>query len=154
MTYTAIVATESHRITKFAEFDTEQEAQAHCDKHGGFVYAGPYSPSLHVDGEIVTVQPDVETAEEVIARLEKVLDKHLDAVAKSYGYLDVPHILSYIDDENPVWDAQARAFKLFRSRFWVGAIAIQQDATAGNRPIPTEAELIAELPKFDDFITT
>jgi hypothetical protein len=92
-----------------------------------------------------------ETPEEIIARLESALDRHLDAVAKKHGYLDVTHILSYVDDENPVWDSEARAFKLFRSRFWKAAIAIENQAKNGEIPIPTESELIEALPKFDDF---
>jgi hypothetical protein len=75
-----------------------------------------------------------ETPEEIIARLESALDRHLDAVA-----------------ENPVWDSEARAFKLFRSRFWKAAIAIENQAKNGEIPIPTESELIEALPKFDDF---
>lgn len=94
----------------------------------------------------------IDTPEQILAKLEGALDRHLDSLAKDHGYIDVPHILSYVDDENPVWDAEARAFKLFRSRFWKAAIAYQKDVSEGKKDIPAESELIDALPKFTEFL--
>jgi len=68
--YTAIVAVENNRVAKYKEFETADAAQAHCDVYGGFPYEGSYSPDLYIDGQTVTVQPEQETAEQVIARLK------------------------------------------------------------------------------------
>lgn len=97
-------------------------------------------------------EPDPETPEQTRARLEAELDYHLDEVARSYGYRSVDAILSYLNSTNPTWNMQANAFNEFRDDFWLGAIQIQNDVEAGLRPVPTSAEMVAELPKFEDYL--
>ena len=48
MSYTAIVSVENGKITKYAEFETEQEANAHVNQYGGFVYNGAFQGHLEV----------------------------------------------------------------------------------------------------------
>ena len=146
MTYTSIVATENNRITKFAEFATEQEAQAHCDTYGGFVYAGSYSPDLYVDGQVVTVQPEAQTAEQTIARLEKVLDDHLDAVAHSYRYESIRTMVTYATSDHQTFGTEGRAAVKFRDAVYAYGIQVIADVQAGLRPIPTEEELLDGVP--------
>lgn len=55
--FTSIIATENNRVSKFHEFDTVELADAHCEKYGGLVYEGSYSPELYVeDGNITLVE--------------------------------------------------------------------------------------------------
>jgi hypothetical protein len=150
--FTAIVRTENNRITKFAEFTEQDEAQAHCDEHGGFVHPGGYRPDLYVDGTTVTVQPIVETANQVIARLEAVLDAHLDQVANSYRYESIRTMVTYASSEHPTFGAEGRAAVKFRDAVYAHGIQVIADVQAEIREIPTESELISELPLITDFI--
>jgi len=152
--FTSIVKVENNRIEKFAEFATEPEAQAHCEKYGGFVYQGYYSPDLYVNGETVTVQMEQETAEQVIKRLESLLDRHLDATANQYRYESIRTMVTYEGDPDPEFDAQGTAAKKYRSAIY--RLGINKIAACTREvdplPIPSEAELIAELPLFEDFL--
>lgn len=66
MTYTAIVSVDQGVITKYAEFETEQEAQSHVNTYGGFVYNGAYNPNLEV-GPNNTVAYSQSMADEKMA---------------------------------------------------------------------------------------
>ena len=48
MSYTAIVSVENGKITKYAEFEGQQDAHNHVNEHGGFVYNGAYQVHLEV----------------------------------------------------------------------------------------------------------
>jgi hypothetical protein len=150
--YLAIVRVENNRIAKFSEFEDAEAAQAHCDEYGGFVYEGQYSPDLHVDGTTVTLQPVTETAEQVIARLEAALDRHLDDVAKSYRYESIRTMVTYASSEHPTFGPEGRAAVKFRDAVYAYGIQVIEDVQADIREIPTEAELIEELPLLADFL--
>jgi hypothetical protein len=151
--YTAIVSVENNRVSKFAEFDNEQEALSHVDKHGGFVYPGGYSPDLFVDGTAVTVQPIEETPEQIIARLERAIDNHLDTVAQSYRYESIRTMVTYATSEHPKFGPEGRAAVRFRDAVYgygydkIEACTREVDPD----PIPTEAELLTKLPSIQDF---
>jgi hypothetical protein len=153
MTYTAIVEVENNRIIKFAEFDNEQEALSHVDKHGGFVYSGGYSPDLFVDGTAVTVQPIEETPEQIIARLERAIDNHLDAVAQSYRYESIRTMVTYAASDHPKFGPEGRAAVKFRDAVYGYGYAKIEACTRQDDPdpIPTAVELIAALPVIEDF---
>jgi len=72
--HTSIVKVENNRITKFAEFETQETAQAHCDEHGGFVYEGSYRPDLWVDGEVVSVVEVVLSADELESQIKAQIE--------------------------------------------------------------------------------
>ena len=149
--YISIVEVASNRVTKFAEFETAEDAQAHCDIHGGIVYSGAYLPDIHVDGQIVTIQPEQETAEQTIARLEKAIDKHLDAVANSYRYESIRTMVTYATSEHPTFGPEGRAAVKFRDAVYSYGIQKIADCTreVDPDPVPTEEELIAGLPEFE-----
>jgi len=151
--YISIVEVENNRITKFAEFDTPEAAQSHCDLYGGFPYEGSYSPALYVEGQTVTVQQEQETAEQVIARLERALDRHLDAVANSYRYESIRTMVTYATSEHPTFGPEGRAAVKFRDAVYAHGIQKIADCTreVDPDPIPTVEELIAGLPPITDY---
>jgi len=64
--YIAIVSNSNNRITKYAEFTLEADADAHVVTFGGFVYnnSNNYAiPSIHVDGSTVTSVDPVSLAD-------------------------------------------------------------------------------------------
>lgn len=100
--------------------------------------------------------PDNETAEQTIKRLEKVLDDHLDAVANQYRYESIRTMVTYATSEHVTFGPEGRAAVKYRDAVY--AYGIEKIAACTREvdpdPIPTEAELIAGLPAFTDYITT
>lgn len=77
------------------------------------------------------------------------IQAHIDATARVRGYADGVSCCSYHDSANPTWVAESAAFKTWRDSVWLYAFA-QLDAVQNNqRPQPTVAELVAELPAIE-----
>lgn len=87
------------------------------------------------------------TQEEIQARLTQVVQKHLDAKAQELLYDDCNSVCTYIDTGVPKFDDEGRAFRAWRSAVWAKCYEILDEVKAGTRSIPTEEELIAELPE-------
>lgn len=107
------------------------------------------------DGETVrlpTQQELAESPEQAAKRLEAALDAHIDSVAQSYRYESIRTMVTYATSDHPTFGAEGRAAVLFRDACYTKAIQIQDEVTAGNRGVPTEAELIAEMPTFESFL--
>jgi hypothetical protein len=103
----------------------------------------------HEDAEVIIVP---ETPEQIIARLEGALDRHLDAVAKAYRYTNIARMVGYRGDDNPQFNSEGVAAFKWRSAVYTYGIQCIEDVNAGLRTIPTEAELIDELPLITDFL--
>ena len=87
------------------------------------------------------------TNEQVIAQLTIDVQKHLDEAAQALGYDDIKSAVTYAEEPAvPKFQAEGQAFRAWRSLVWDACYAIMGDVLAGNRPIPTAEELIAELP--------
>jgi hypothetical protein len=95
-----------------------------------------------------------ESADDIIKRLEQALDKHLDNVANSYRYESIRTMVTYVNDPDLEFQSHGAAALAFRSavyRYGVNKIkACTREVSP--EPIPTESELIAELPLFTDFL--
>lgn len=89
--------------------------------------------------------------------LDNAVLAHLEKIAISRGYGDggktpmaaINSITSYINDKNPIFASEAQVFKDYRSDIWTLCAKINSDVEKGLRPIPTEEELLAELPKIN-----
>ena len=92
----------------------------------------------------------VPTEEEIQARIQKKLTdavQHvLDAKAQELNYDSCLSVCSYIDTGVARFDAEGKAFRTWRSAVWAKGYEILAQVQSGERAIPTEAELIAELP--------
>lgn len=78
----------------------------------------------------------------VVTYFSRVIDAHVESVAKSKGYNNAASCASYVTDPNPAWAAEASAFVAWRSQVWTTALNLLNSATA----IPTEESVIAALP--------
>lgn len=91
------------------------------------------------------------TQEEKQAQIQKQLtdavQRVLDAKAQELNYDSCLSVCSYIDTGVARFDAEGRAFRAWRSAVWAKGYEILAQVQAGQRGIPTEAELIAELPQ-------
>jgi hypothetical protein len=92
-------------------------------------------------------------SEKIAKSLELALDAHIDSVAQSYRYDSIRTMVTYATSENAKFGSEGRAAVKFRDACYVKAIQIQEDVQLGQRDSPTEAELIAEMPLFETFLT-
>jgi hypothetical protein len=86
------------------------------------------------------------TAEEIIKRMEAAVQRHLDTTARERGYDGILSLCTYANSANPTFQAEGLAGVQWRDAVWQGCLDILADVQAENRPVPTEAELIADLP--------
>ena len=93
----------------------------------------------------------VPSPEEIQERIQKQLtdavQRVLDVKAQDLNYDSCLSVCSYIDTGVPKFDAEGRAFRSWRSAVWAKGYEILAQVQAGQRAIPTEGQLIAELPK-------
>lgn len=90
------------------------------------------------------------TKEEIQAQIQKQLtdavQRVLDNKAQELNYDDCLSVCSYIDTGVAKFDAEGKAFRAWRSAVWAKGYEILAQVQAGERDIPTEAELLSELP--------
>jgi hypothetical protein len=91
------------------------------------------------------------TIEQIKATLETAIDQHIDQIAKykRYGRAGIsPSVacLGYASYLNP-YQAEAIAYGQWIASIWPVVNQIMADVESGTRPIPTEQELISELPE-------
>ena len=84
---------------------------------------------------------------EIQKQLTDAVQHVLDAKAQELLYDNCLSVCSYIDTGVPKFDAEGRAFRAWRSAVWAKGYEILAQVQAGQRAIPTEEQLIAELPK-------
>lgn len=71
---------------------------------------------------------------------------HVDVTAQSRNYGDGNSLAGYVNSTVPKWSAEATAFVAWRDAVWVYSYAELDKALGGQRPIPTIADFLAELP--------
>lgn len=152
---TIITKVENNRVVKFLPIESDladdklsELLPAYPD---AFIYDGEYSNELWVENGIVSLKPIIETPQQTIARLERALDAHLDAVANSYRYESIRNMVTYVGDPNSRFNAEGVGALNWRSACYTLALMIINEVNQG-RPAPTEEELIAEMPSISEFI--
>lgn len=96
---------------------------------------------------------DIVTAEQQAAEQQQMLlDDYsssiqglLDARARERGYDSVLAAVTYLDDPNPAYAAEAVALKAWRSAVWTYALAALAAVQAGERAAPSVEGFIAEI---------
>ncbi len=81
-------------------------------------------------------------------RLTSAVQSHLDQRAQERGYDNIMSLATYATSSNAKFAVEGQAGVEWRDQVWAQSYAILTDVEAGNRTIPTEVELIAELPGF------
>lgn len=97
------------------------------------------------------IPPPVDPIEELTDEqkqilLDRAIQRRLNEGARAWGYDSMDRAATYVSSTRPKWAAEAAALIAWRDDTWDTAHAIRQAVLAGDRPIPTEAELLSELP--------
>ena len=90
-------------------------------------------------------QEEIMTAKAKSA--EQAVQTHINAKCVELGYDNENSIAKYLV-EGSAFYTECKAISLWISDVWVYTHQVQADVVAGLREIPTNEELIAELPEF------
>lgn len=112
---------------------------------GGMVRNGA---ELVYDAELHAARP-IENQEQIIKRLAAAVQRHMDSAAQAQGYDSIMSLCSYLGSSVTEWAAEAYAGAQWRDDVWSACKVIMDDTIARKRPVPTEEELIAELPALE-----
>ena len=85
-----------------------------------------------------------EARAETLAIYQSAIQGHLDAKARERQYDNIQTAVTYRDDPNPVFAAEAAALFAWRSAVWTAAYAMLDEVDEGSPP--TVEAVIAELP--------
>lgn len=85
------------------------------------------------------------SADEIKASLTNAVQSHMDAAAAAKGYDNILSACSYAAFPN-AFQAEGQSFLVWRADCWVTCYGVLLAVEAGERPVPTAEELIAELP--------
>lgn len=107
----------------------------------------PFAPetSAHVWHGAGYAMPS-PTPEQIISALTAAVQTHLDATARTRNYDGILSLCSYAASTSPVFGPEGLAGVAWRDAVWASCYAILAEVQAGNRTVPTAAELLAELP--------
>lgn len=94
----------------------------------------------------VPALPAPELPEASQQRLTLAVQRHMDTVAGERNYDNIISCCTYATSSNPKFSAEGQSAVAWRDAVWVKCYEILDACMAGQRAIPTEAELLAELP--------
>lgn len=98
------------------------------------------------NGRPILQDPPPPTAEQIMARLEARVQSWLDGQARALGYDDIKSAVTYAEEPAvPKFQQEGQALRRLRSLVWARCYEILNAVQAGQRSIPTEDELIAEM---------
>ena len=97
-------------------------------------------------GRPILQDPPPPTAEQIMSRLEARVQLWLDEQARALGYDDIKSAITYAEESAvPKFQQEGQEMRRLRSLAWARCYEIMDQVKAGQRSIPTEDELIAEL---------
>ena len=98
------------------------------------------------NGRPILQDPPGPTPEQIMSRLEVRVQQWLDAQARALGYDDIRSAVTYAEEPTvSKFQQEGQTLRRLRSLAWARCYEILNEIQAGQRSIPTEAELIAEM---------
>ena len=99
--------------------------------------------------KIITAEDREQTRRAVlVSSYGTAVQDFIDAKARERDYDSILSAISYRDDANPQFAAEAAALFAWRSAVWTYATAELSKAVAGARSIPPIDAFLGELPAF------
>lgn len=89
------------------------------------------------------------TPEQVQSAFTAAIQQRLDAFAQTRGYDGILSACTYATSTVPKFQAEGQACVDARDATWSAGYAILAAVQAGERPMPTMAEVMAELPALE-----
>lgn len=86
-----------------------------------------------------------ESPDSIKKRLADAVQAHLDGESRLRGYDNIVNACGYAAATNP-FQVESMSFVSWRGNVWAKCYQIMAEVEDGQRPIPTESELIAMLP--------
>ena len=89
------------------------------------------------------------TEEQIQAHLTQVVQNYMDKTVQTRGYDNIRTACTYANSTDETFNAEGTACVVWRDAVWRKCYDILAEVKAGTREIPTEEELISELPKLE-----
>ena len=86
------------------------------------------------------------TEEQIQAHLTQVVQNYMDKTVQTRGYDNIHTACTYANSTDETFKAEGTACVVWRDAVWRKCYDILAEVKAGTREIPTEEELLAELP--------
>jgi len=80
--------------------------------------------------------------------LTSAVQKHMDEKVKERNYDSILSLCTYATSPTAKFSKEGQAGVSWRDEVWAKGYAILADVESGARAIPTESELLSELPNF------
>ena len=90
---------------------------------------------------------DAKIVANVKSKLTKAVQSHLDSKAQEKGYDNIFTACTYANSTNVTFQNEANTFVAWRDNVWAYCYQVMADVQNQIRNIPTEVELISELPQ-------
>ena len=96
----------------------------------------------------LTMKDESTVANVLKSRLTKAVQDHMDVTANQYGYDNIFTACTYANSNNLTFKNQSLAFISWRDSVWEYCFTVLADVQNQLRTIPSESDLISELPLF------
>lgn len=140
----------TYKVGDIVPFEQTKEACDWVNEYQNGFYLKDYELDENGNMQLVVCQFPQPTPEELAAQLQTqmtdAVQYTLDAFAKTRGYDGIMSACSYSNSTDAQFKLEADYCIQLRDTTWRMGYAILAEVKAGNRPVPTVEELIAELP--------
>lgn len=95
-------------------------------------------------------QPELEATPVMIEDAKiAMVQRYMDDAARALRYDNIKTACTYADEPSvPKFQIEGQALRSWRSQVWAACYAILADVQAGSRNMPSDEDMIADLPAF------